>query len=363
MSFLELHFDVVDTIFTVDPQKKRWDGYPMRLTDHLMDVIAHRAWGTVDDSTGDWVWNGESPSLMSMDDVEMNYATYLEEECEGDKAKYHRLLEAFTDCGNPGEMLSLEIAPILASLLLPPEVIGSEAAQVAGLGSDHAQLLPGFFVLMSELCESGRNFSVTLRGFGSEVKLAAQELATLCNGTHPFKEHCRATRGKMQCDPALYGTFCRDRQGVSLSMGSLDPVRSHASKDQDLVMVMQAMRGAPCAQGVAQTLAYQDCGSWWSKHREPEHGKIFPLRNYDEEVHAIFFDANAMCQVDSRNEQGAHVPFSEVSGVHVVAVDPLKAMGNERYLVDMLEQCEQRYSQSLPDRAPSTTFGLTEVMD
>ena len=70
----------------------------------------------------------------------MNYATYLEEECEGDKAKYHRLLEAFTDCGNPGacspaelslvlqscvttgEMLSLEIAPILASLLLPPEV-------------------------------------------------------------------------------------------------------------------------------------------------------------------------------------------------------------------------------------------------
>ena len=54
-TFLDLHFDT-GSVFTVDPQRVRWDGYPMRLTDHLMTTLAERAWGS--DASG--VWHGEA---------------------------------------------------------------------------------------------------------------------------------------------------------------------------------------------------------------------------------------------------------------------------------------------------------------
>jgi len=112
-----------------------------------------------------------------------------------------------------------------------------------------------------------------------------------------------------------------------------------------------------------RVMVLQDCGVWWQDNKEPEHGKIFPLRHNDSEVHSIFFDANGATQVDSRDEHGEHVPLSEVIGTKVLLVDPLQAMVNDRYLIDLLERCEARRDADLPARAPSTTFGLTEVMD
>ena len=71
---LELHFALPRTIFTthVVPGKDE-EG---RLTTFLHHVLAERAWGYVGD-TGDWVWDGEAPSLNCMDETAVSYMQVL----------------------------------------------------------------------------------------------------------------------------------------------------------------------------------------------------------------------------------------------------------------------------------------------
>ena len=71
---LELHFALPRTIFTthVVPGKDE-EG---RLTTFLHHVLAERAWGCVSD-TGDWVWDGEAPSLNCMDETAVSYMQVL----------------------------------------------------------------------------------------------------------------------------------------------------------------------------------------------------------------------------------------------------------------------------------------------
>jgi len=208
--------------------------------------------------------------------------------------------------------------------------------------------------------QSGRSFSVTLRGFGSELPLAAKEMQSFCDGTHPCQ---KAPSGghKLQCESATHGSFYRDHKGVSLSSGLLECVRCHGDGELGTIPVMQAMQAAAMVSRSSRLSALQDCEIWWNKQKSPQSGKFFPLRQSDPEVHAVFFDAQAGSQVDPRDDQGNHVPLHEVSGEHVIAVDPLLAMSDEGYLITMLEKAEDR-RQCMPARAPSTTFGLTEVM-
>lgn len=88
-TYLDIHIDAA-SVFTVDPARLRWDGYPMRLTDHLMETLAERSWGSDASGgllarpeptsqkrqhclrgTGQWVWNGEAPSTTPLDEEEV----------------------------------------------------------------------------------------------------------------------------------------------------------------------------------------------------------------------------------------------------------------------------------------------------
>lgn len=365
--FLDLHFDVANTIFTVDPNRKRWDGYPMRLTDHIVRILAERTWGS--DDSGKWEWNGAPPSLKGKTMGEITYATYLEEVTEGDDNEYHKLLEAFTDSGHPGEMLSLEIAPMLCTLLLPPEVAETSEARDAGLISDHAQLLPSFFTLLRHLNDADRSFAITLRGFGTEVKLAGQELTSFCQGSHPIyadesaRSVCLNGGKKEVC--VREGVFERDGSGVSLTLGggvfTKAPSAFSVKTERGYKAVARVMSGQ-AKDGFQRYSVLQDSQKWWdASESSSDSGKFFPLRRRESEVHAIFFDANGATQVDSRDEDGDHIEYEEVRDVHVIVVDPLKAMSDESYFLDMLQAAESKYNQDMGCRAPSMTFGLTEV--
>jgi len=266
-------------------------------------------------------------------------------------------------------MLSLEIAPMLCTLLLPPEVAETSEARDAGLTSDHAQLLPSFFALLRHLHGADRSFAITLRGFGTEVKLAGQELESFCQGLHPvYTEDSAATArlngGKNEEACVREGVFERDGSGVSLTLGGGVFTKAPAfsvKTERGYKTVARAM-SAQGKDGSQRYSVLQDSQKGWdASDSSSDGGKFFPLRRRESEVHAIFFDANGATQVDSRNEDGDHIEYEEVRDVHVIEVDPLKAMSDEAYFLDTLQAAEIKYNQDMGCRAPSMTFGLTEV--
>ena len=181
---LELHFALPGTVFTTLAKDKS-----SRLTDYLHRLLAERAWGHVD-RHGEWEWSGEPPAYSRPDDDALSYIEYAEQRYKGRELR--QKLQCFTDFDHPGGMLALELAPLLESLLLPPQLAGSTEAARAGLSSDFCQLLPSFFDLLEHLQCEGREFTVVLRGFDKEELAAAtQEFNAFCSGSHPMYKGTR----------------------------------------------------------------------------------------------------------------------------------------------------------------------------
>ncbi len=56
---------------------------------------------------------------------QITYATYIEEVADGDKAKYHKLLESFTDSGQPGSIAVPPRELVSSSLVVPVRNVAS----------------------------------------------------------------------------------------------------------------------------------------------------------------------------------------------------------------------------------------------
>jgi len=276
-------------------------------------------------------------------------------------------------------------------------VTDTAEAKAAGLMSDHFQLIPSFFTLLASLESSERGYSITLRGFATGlVALAAAELAAYLERRHPVYGTDRGGKHGYRpsgngalvggvaagCGAGVIreGVFDRSSLGCSLTMHNADKGGGGAGtkpggggraprggeRATDPGAILSAMLPPDVVkQSVCQERprcsAILDSSSWWEKKKTPSAGKYFPLRRAETEVHAIFFDVKAWEQVDARDCQDQHVPYQEVAGIHLMEVDPLLAMRDEEYFTQALAQAEARYEGHLGDRAPSSTFGLTEV--
>merc|ERR1719163_1311574 len=119
------------------------------------------------------------------------------------------------------------------------------------------------------------------------MQLAALELTMFAKGRHPLYPQVRMDTSvcDMRCDakdPASYGAFHRDAQGVSLTMGSLQ-ARSHGAQsgeDDAMRAVTLATRRGETGEGRATAL--QDCAAWWNQRKEAARGKLFALRRDDD---------------------------------------------------------------------------------
>ena len=247
-------------------------------------------------------------------------------------------------------------------------MVDSKGAKEAGLLSDHFQLIPSFFALIKALNESGRSYSLTLRGFGSEVALGGAELTAFLERRHPVYSEGDGTQissgnKTIEHKGIREGIFQRDSMGCSLVMGGgvSKPLVCRGERATEPDAIVAAMLPKQIKQETGKCAILKDCQSWWERKQEPSAGKFFPLRRRETEVHALFFDTQARKQVDTRDDQGDHVPYAEVAGVHVIEVDPLRAMSDEAYFTELLAGAEARYAEDLGERAPSMTFGLTEV--
>jgi len=165
-----------------------------------------------------------------------------------------------------------------------------------------------------------------LRSFdGGELTAATQELNAFCEGRHPMWE------------------------GVKLRGYVADKPITVADVEKDTAALTSALRNC------TGTVAVHD-----------DTAIVLGMQQYDTGRLQVLFDCEAPGNVSIRDAQsGESMPFEALTATthaSVITIDSLQAMSENNYFIDALERLEFGLERE-DARAPSTTFGLTEVMD
>jgi hypothetical protein len=304
----------------------------------------------------------------------------------------------FTSPGHAGEGLAADHHALLDVLRLPsPSPYAATltadeltaAREAAGLAdSPYFFVLPAFFVFVHYLHTRGVRFNLVFRTFGDDLARIAQEFNCFCEGRHPyFPSHWRLDGSDGSVDRRLhlapteeeadradlrFGTFFRSDAVTALVMGTFvqprdDSVDGLAFYEQLAASSpLEVHTGLPAIHHVLTrkwrtqqaTLAIRDFYPFWFRKCEAASaGKLLTLdtRDHEPPVHALFFDDNILAHdahiVDARDvRDGAALDFHAVTqGVHLLSVQPLDVIRNERFFIDQFLAATTRWTQQMRD--------------
>jgi hypothetical protein len=230
------------------------------------------------------------------------------------------------------------------------------------------KIFPSFWRALRELSLQGREFSVVLRTFGTDVEDVRAAINDFAAGQHPLSyagadelqlPASRVWRGRYR--PG--GTYAIERSRETLELGraaastSAPATRSRkvVLVDEQAVVDQLELRSVP--RGVA---AVTDDYAWWRDHGyHPSAGKPLWLERSAARpegvspCHHIFFDDNIHCSaVDSivavrmRSERGGQFqPLGGAEtlahvGTHLVRVQTADAILDDEYFLKRIAECE-----------------------
>eukprot|EP00929_Paragymnodinium_shiwhaense_P008399 TRINITY_DN112358_c0_g1_i1.p1 TRINITY_DN112358_c0_g1~~TRINITY_DN112358_c0_g1_i1.p1 ORF type:complete len:540 (-),score=145.37 TRINITY_DN112358_c0_g1_i1:155-1774(-) len=208
--WLILHISLPRTIMTQDVIDDR------DTEQELNDVLAHMAWGTVDEDSREFVIQSEEPTLEAPHESLISYAEYVERKypvssgmdesaLEDNKKQGKGLLTTFTDNGQPGmkfrpmfDQMVKNVAhsskPLIKAFGIKKAIL-KEAEAPASADATEAQnlmrygrhrVLPSFWQLFLTLVKSGRRFSIVFRSFNEEqLALFREDFTLFTDCKHP----------------------------------------------------------------------------------------------------------------------------------------------------------------------------------
>lgn len=359
----------------------------------LNDLLTERALGrkvNVPDAESKWIWNGESVLDKHLantreDDTLVSYGAFLRakfplsenpEVAKENKRVRKMLRRDFTVIGNPGAGLKSEYEKLLHHLLLPcTEASKAELKEVGLDDSSYCFIVPAFFRLLEYLQMNEIKFNLIFRTFGNDLHRVAQEFNCFCEGRHPCFPLAKPMDGSDESvDRRIYlhrtstgemprfGTFLRAEGTTALVMGTFeqpevtdaDPLAFYASQQENVEIVQGLSQihdflGRRWRQSQA-TLALRDYYPYWFHNGQAATaGKLLVLDPTDSAkgVHAIFFDDNILPHdahiVDARNAHNdSALPFERTRELHLMRVEPLDVIQDEKYLIDRFKVSLQR---------------------
>eukprot|EP00929_Paragymnodinium_shiwhaense_P008407 TRINITY_DN112367_c0_g1_i1.p1 TRINITY_DN112367_c0_g1~~TRINITY_DN112367_c0_g1_i1.p1 ORF type:complete len:387 (-),score=22.25 TRINITY_DN112367_c0_g1_i1:37-1197(-) len=363
---LILHFDVNETIMIGDPVSG------IDFQESLNNVLAKAAFVT---TAGDCWHDGSplevsqraegsvAPSLLTDFAVPPGQEQYF--------AKFRRDASwpsaEFTKPGKPGSVyrpLYEKFQHALTWRHAPSEIFAPRGNHF---------LLPAFFRTISELKRSGRNFSVVLRTFGTDLPEVSCCLESFARAEHPDfcgfrcddiqkvrEDACWALRRVDRSDtqsPLLLRRYSQPlgKSGYGDDLRSPDPIAHDAEIDSeaDIVRFFESK----AAVGVRD-----DYFHWKGNQYVPQGGKPLWLTLQDDETHHIFFDDNIHNKdndsiVAIRARENADEPFWSVSGsvtkqlegVFLVKAHPVDSIRDQDYFLKQTHRCEANLQRMQTD--------------
>ncbi|XP_063797155.1 uncharacterized protein LOC134958461 [Pseudophryne corroboree] len=317
---LILHLDLNNTILVSDAATGQ--GLKAALNSYLCTV----AWGQISDA-GDWQWLSHEPSVGPPCDDAINYYTHF--------GRNWNFVD--TEIGQPFRELFNHHIKLLEWQGEADRLFAEEED-----GKCYHWILPSFFHLLQSLHQQGRQFSVVLRTFGTDLPRVLESVHAAFSGKHPLfpKLHqvplnVDLTRGRIRCN----------KREVVLTRGS-DRISTKA-KERNVYNYFSSMAGIG---------GFQDHFDWWARNNfTSSGGKPFWIDPSDCESQHIIVDDNirlgeADTIVDCRVllEKGSRkVPTSELYDVCLVQTDLLRAIAEKDYFLDCITRCEGNYERYL----------------
>eukprot|EP00698_Gefionella_okellyi_P010868 TRINITY_DN2852_c0_g1_i3.p1 TRINITY_DN2852_c0_g1~~TRINITY_DN2852_c0_g1_i3.p1 ORF type:complete len:307 (+),score=72.21 TRINITY_DN2852_c0_g1_i3:499-1419(+) len=262
----------------------------------------------------------------------------------------------FTEPGQPGERWR----PVFDKLLSQLRIEGTE--------DQYRFVVPSFFHLLRHLRQTGRDFSIVFRSFGSDLEQVSDEYNQFCRGEHPlFPEFALNTEDR-HYDlhiPRDVGRFFRHgpkSEHTHLVLGTLDEVRDmsaglqHYTGREDVTIVSGFQHIADTMKRMLterRSLGLSDYyWHWCSQHESADSGKLLLLDLNSADEHHMFFDdhlyfdeyeATGKLIVDVRDiVTGESIPVHAVRGSHLLQVHIFSAIHNDRYFIELLQSAEER---------------------
>eukprot|EP00656_Telonema_subtile_P052011 TRINITY_DN7129_c0_g1_i3.p1 TRINITY_DN7129_c0_g1~~TRINITY_DN7129_c0_g1_i3.p1 ORF type:complete len:245 (+),score=44.33 TRINITY_DN7129_c0_g1_i3:239-973(+) len=217
----------------------------------------------------------------------------------------------------------------------------------------HHFLIPALFHTITELKARGREFTVVIRTFGTDVDDVVAALNAYAEGKHVIDSP--GPEATISPESVYRGRYQQDGSFV------LSQVTEGGVSIADENLAVKTLEGAN--QGAVTVCAIQDDYDWWSQHQcTPSSGKPLWLTRDDRSCHHIFFDDNIHNLVDDSivavrardDESCKFVPLSgedtlALAGVHLVRVPTIEPILNPNYFLERIEECEAA-KQALVER-------------
>uniref|UniRef100_A0A8C5QUN3 Uncharacterized protein n=1 Tax=Leptobrachium leishanense TaxID=445787 RepID=A0A8C5QUN3_9ANUR len=325
---LVLHLDLNNTILVSDAVTGQ--GPTAALNSYLSTVT----WGKRT-ATGGWQWISDCPSVAPPSEDAINY--YI---------RFGRSTDFVdTELGRRFKDVHTRHMKLL-------EWEGEQDKVFTQIGEDgkgYNWILPSFFHLIEKLHQEGRQFSVILRTFGTDLPLVLRAVRSAFEGKHPLFP-------QLQYLP-VNEIRCSSRETV-LTHGA-DRVTTHQN-ERAVYDFFNAMNGIG---------GFQDDFFWWSRNDfTAAGGKPLWINPSDCDIQHIIIDDNIRLNEDDtivncrlfikRGRQDRLVPTSEVYDVCLVPTDLLRAIAEKDYFLDCVRICEENYDRIFTSPKSSPEFHL-----
>lgn len=272
----------------------------------------------------------------------------------------------FTEPGMPGEIYR-PIFEKMQALLKWPHEPNKELAP-----HGHHLLLPSFFHTIRELQRRGREFSLVVRTYGTDLPEIAVAISAFASGRHPSFPDAASADLQLDASDARWVLRRRDRtdmrsqiqlsqydnslgtEGLGSDLGqvpTLPPAEREIQQEEDIVKLLAQKR----------VIGVRDDYFFWKGHGYlPQAGKPCWLTPYDRSVQHIFFDDNihndpldSIVAIRTRGEpDGDFAPLSGeatrgLEGVMIVKARPVDAVLDMDYFLKHIARCEENFSRQL----------------
>lgn len=246
-----------------------------------------------------------------------------------------------------------------------------EPNEVFAAGGHHF-LLPAFFHMLSQLEKQGRDFSVVIRTFGTDIPEVAKCLAAFAEGLHPdfpsknllrlrsaAEQSGWAVRRKDRSDPSSPILLRRCEEQIGSSGFGKDLTTPEELKYTEEIVetsIPDFLTAGPA------TCVRDDYFYWKGNNYRPETGKPVWLTLDEENVQHIFFDDNIHNDPDDsivgiRVRQSASDSFGRLpgeatrrlEGVFLVKAQPVDAILDPDYFLRNIQRCEENFDRLRAD--------------
>lgn len=322
---LVLHLDLNNTILVSDAATGQ--GPKAALNSFLSTVT----WGKPSD-TGGWQWISDRPSVSPPSEDAINYYTRFGRSTDFvDTEMGRRFKDVHT---RHMKLLEWEGEP------------DKDFTQTGENGKGYNWILPSFFHLIEKLHQEGRQFSVILRTFGTDLPPVLQAVQSAFKGKHPLF-------------PQLQGVpMTVDETPGKIRCSSQETVLTHGS---DCVSTKQSERAIydyfSAMNGIG---GFTDNFFWWRENDfTAAGGKPFWINPSDCDTQHILIDDNIRqseedtivnCRMLLDKKRGRKyrvVPTSEMYDICLVQTDLLRAIAEEDYFLECVRTCEENYDRYL----------------